>query len=490
LTQLRQRISVIGRLHPFTRVETMVYLEYRLCKAGYSGPPLFSYGAVDLIAANSKGIPRTINNLCFNALTLGFAKRQKQIDAATMREVMADFDLEDLSTHHSTAPEAPDDALSSFDGISPSNELTYQDFHDAVRAAWGNGAPVKREDRPAEDIPKWAGSNGTPRSVDTVFRMSVQTEEALSTSFDLDHPQGEDDAKSLGSLPTPSVPASGVADQVSPDPWQDESQSEQNLTAVAVANGTGLIDEPSTSNHHAAQLETKNALHVSLKQTTMNATSSQATQHVQSQHPTEANYLSAPLLSKPSMRRKSSRRVLLASWRTAFRTWHDAYKKWMGAADNGRAIFGKTVVAVALALIVSGLVFAWRHPEFMRVPINAAPVAPAPSSMVPLQPSPAIQGSQSSQMRADKVSAPPGKPKRRPVVIIYEQGQTLGAPSLRSLGKFDAKVSPEGNISNQEIKNPNQVIEGTQFPLPGPQVHAESSAPSSGGALNRAQDQP
>jgi len=111
----------------------------------------------------AKGIPRTINNLCFNALTLGFAKRQKQIDAATMREVMADFDLEDLSTHHSTAAEASDDALSSFDGISPSNELTYQDFHDAVRAAWGNSAPVKREDRPAEDIPKWAGSNGTPR---------------------------------------------------------------------------------------------------------------------------------------------------------------------------------------------------------------------------------------------------------------------------------------------------------------------------------------
>ena len=99
LTQLRQRISVIGRLNPFTRVETMVYLEYRLCKAGYSGPALFSYDAIDMIAANSKGIPRTINNLCFNALTLGFAKRQKQIDAATVCEVMADLDLEGLSTH-------------------------------------------------------------------------------------------------------------------------------------------------------------------------------------------------------------------------------------------------------------------------------------------------------------------------------------------------------------------------------------------------------
>ena len=42
MTQLRQRISVIARLHPFARVETLVYMEYRLSKAGYSGPPLFS----------------------------------------------------------------------------------------------------------------------------------------------------------------------------------------------------------------------------------------------------------------------------------------------------------------------------------------------------------------------------------------------------------------------------------------------------------------
>src|SRR6202051_2450499 len=117
LTQLRQRISVFSRLHPFTRVETMVYIEYRLCKAGYSGPPVFSYAAADLIAAASKGIPRTINNLCFNALTLGFAKRQKQIDAATVCEEMADLDLECLRTHLSAVPEVSEDALSSFDGI-------------------------------------------------------------------------------------------------------------------------------------------------------------------------------------------------------------------------------------------------------------------------------------------------------------------------------------------------------------------------------------
>ena len=58
---------------------------------------------------------------------------------------MADLDLEGLRTHRSAVPEVSEDALSSFDGISPSNELTYLDFHDAVRSAWGNGAPIKLE---------------------------------------------------------------------------------------------------------------------------------------------------------------------------------------------------------------------------------------------------------------------------------------------------------------------------------------------------------
>ncbi|HEX4642287.1 MAG TPA: AAA family ATPase, partial [Candidatus Acidoferrales bacterium] len=173
LTQLRQRISVISRLQPFTRVETMVYIEYRLCRAGYSGPPLFSYAAADLIATGSKGIPRIINNLCFNALTLGFAKRQRQIDAATVREVLADLDLEGLTAHHSSGTESTEESLSSFDGISPSNELTYQDFHDAVRAAWGNGAPIKNEINTQQEGRRRGRANGADRPVDAVVRMSL-----------------------------------------------------------------------------------------------------------------------------------------------------------------------------------------------------------------------------------------------------------------------------------------------------------------------------
>jgi general secretion pathway protein A len=81
LLQLRQRISIIARLKPFTLEETCLYVAHRLRVAGYSSDmPLFTRDALALIAQSSEGIPRNINNLCFNALSLGCALQQKPID--------------------------------------------------------------------------------------------------------------------------------------------------------------------------------------------------------------------------------------------------------------------------------------------------------------------------------------------------------------------------------------------------------------------------
>jgi len=96
LAQLRQRISLIGRLGTLSPLETRKYIAYRLKVAGSSGQPIFTDQASEMIAALSLGIPRNINNLCFNALSLGFAVRQKTISADILREVAADFDLTGL----------------------------------------------------------------------------------------------------------------------------------------------------------------------------------------------------------------------------------------------------------------------------------------------------------------------------------------------------------------------------------------------------------
>jgi general secretion pathway protein A len=95
LEQLRQRISIFAHLKPFSREETQLYIEHRLRVAGYTlKTPLFTRDALTLIAESSGGVPRTINNLCFNALSLGCALKNHSIGTEIIREVMADLDVD------------------------------------------------------------------------------------------------------------------------------------------------------------------------------------------------------------------------------------------------------------------------------------------------------------------------------------------------------------------------------------------------------------
>lgn len=96
LAQLRQRISIITHFPLLRGDEVEKYIEHRLRVAGYKGGRLFAPGALALIARYSRGVPRVINNLCFQALSLGYAKDQKKIDVTTLREVIADLNLESL----------------------------------------------------------------------------------------------------------------------------------------------------------------------------------------------------------------------------------------------------------------------------------------------------------------------------------------------------------------------------------------------------------
>jgi general secretion pathway protein A len=95
LQQLRQRISIFAYLKPFSRQETQLYIEHRLRVAGYTRKaPLFTRDALALIAESSGGVPRTINNLCFNALSMGCALKKHAIDTDIIREVIADLDVD------------------------------------------------------------------------------------------------------------------------------------------------------------------------------------------------------------------------------------------------------------------------------------------------------------------------------------------------------------------------------------------------------------
>jgi general secretion pathway protein A len=93
LRQLRQRVSLLSTLRPLPADEVVQYINHRLRAAGRDDNSLFTPAAVKLIAEMSEGIPRNINNICFNALSLGCALKQTTIDVDAIRQVAADFDL-------------------------------------------------------------------------------------------------------------------------------------------------------------------------------------------------------------------------------------------------------------------------------------------------------------------------------------------------------------------------------------------------------------
>jgi general secretion pathway protein A len=90
MAQLRQRISTFCRIEPLSPEQTRAYIDYHLKFAGYRGAPLFTGGALDRIVEGSHGIPRIINNLCFNTLSLCCALKRKQVDVDMVVEVIAD----------------------------------------------------------------------------------------------------------------------------------------------------------------------------------------------------------------------------------------------------------------------------------------------------------------------------------------------------------------------------------------------------------------
>ena len=113
LVQLRQRISIIARLAPFNAAETRAYIEHRLrVAAAAPDEPLFSDEAYARIAQHSGGIPRNINNLCFNSLSLACALKRPQVDALTVQETIDDLDLTTIALAKQTEVEGPSSSRS------------------------------------------------------------------------------------------------------------------------------------------------------------------------------------------------------------------------------------------------------------------------------------------------------------------------------------------------------------------------------------------
>ena len=90
LEQLRQRISVFYHLKPLEADQAKAYIRHRLKVASETDRVYFTEEALDIIVGYSKGVPRLINQICDSALLNGFIYEKEKIDAALMREVIAE----------------------------------------------------------------------------------------------------------------------------------------------------------------------------------------------------------------------------------------------------------------------------------------------------------------------------------------------------------------------------------------------------------------
>ena len=94
LRQLKQRIAIHSTIIPFTRKESMAYIEHRLTKAAANETALFTQKALKRIVKEAAGIPRNLNILCDNALITGFGYKMKPVNGKVVEEVLADFKIE------------------------------------------------------------------------------------------------------------------------------------------------------------------------------------------------------------------------------------------------------------------------------------------------------------------------------------------------------------------------------------------------------------
>lgn len=237
LEQLRQRVSIIAQLKPFSVEDTKLCVQHRLRVAGYKvETPLFTDSALALIATLSEGIPRNINNLCFNALSLGCALRRRTIDTDIVVEVLGDLDLSSLRTSSPVAPTtgAVPPPLSALSGLElrtrtsrvPKFAMSLIAAVALVALGWALMRAHSGKERPIE-IRASAASAPTAAKVQSSPDLQPDTGTS-STAAPTDAPQPQ-----VASSMPQSVAAPSAKVQSSPDPQPDTGTSSKEVPTDA-----------------------------------------------------------------------------------------------------------------------------------------------------------------------------------------------------------------------------------------------------------------
>jgi N-acetylmuramoyl-L-alanine amidase/type II secretory pathway predicted ATPase ExeA len=92
-SQLLQRITVVQHLEPFLPDESAAYIRHRVRIGGNQEDELFDQDALALIAAQSRGVPRNINRICYNALLVAHAQGARKVTPEIVEEASRKLDI-------------------------------------------------------------------------------------------------------------------------------------------------------------------------------------------------------------------------------------------------------------------------------------------------------------------------------------------------------------------------------------------------------------
>lgn len=87
------RMFVRTELRPLNRNEMEQYIKFRVLVAG-GRPDIFAASAIDPLFERSLGIPREINRICHNALSIAARKGRKAVDGEIMKTIPAAMTLD------------------------------------------------------------------------------------------------------------------------------------------------------------------------------------------------------------------------------------------------------------------------------------------------------------------------------------------------------------------------------------------------------------
>ena len=233
LLQLTQRVGSDFHLTPLSRDEVHAYIETRLSIAGCRRR-VFTERAIDLIAEQSRGVPRVINVIADTALVYAFSAEDLVVGVETIRSVVRDKKAFGVFGIAANEPSMPPIAASDDEDDGP-------DAFVGEQARLANGAAAHYEDdddAQADDVYPGAAA---PLDMRADVRADIRAK-LMPASADLAPAPAYEtayDAKSYAEQPDPSAEAYQDAPDAVPEPAPaPEPEPEPEIVTGVVVIGS------------------------------------------------------------------------------------------------------------------------------------------------------------------------------------------------------------------------------------------------------------